>query len=333
MSPEPIAVKKLSKSEQSAIPVPSILGESPAMRDLLELVGRVACAEATVLVEGESGTGKELVARAIHSLSPRKNSPFIALNCAALPDALLESELFGHVKGAFTGADKRSDGRFLLAHQGTLFLDEVGEISPAMQAKILRAIQNGEIQRVGSGETIVVDVRIVAATNRNLKQEVRAGRFREDLFYRLNVVTLYVAPLRERKEDITILVKHFIKRGSRRNHKSRAAFTPEALRALLNYPWPGNVRELENAVEHALVVSNSSWLDVADLPPAVTGQKDPADHYCLDHIGNIPLNDLERVAIRATLKSTGGNRSEAARRLGISRKTLRAKMERYVRDW
>jgi two-component system response regulator HydG len=311
------------------MPVPSIIGHSPVMRGLLDMVRTVADSEATILVEGESGTGKELVARAIHSLSPRRAAPFVALNCAALPDSLLESELFGHEKGAFTGADRRNDGRFLLAHTGTLFLDEIGTLTAAMQAKILRAIQNGEIQRVGSGETLRVDVRIVAATNRNLKNEVRAGRFRDDLYYRLNVVALYTPPLRERREDIPLLAGHFLREAALRNHRNTAGFTPEAMLALEHYPWPGNVRELENAVERALVVARGPFLGPDDLPPAVTGKKDPADHYCLDHIGNIPLKELEREAIRATLKSVDGNRSEASRRLGISRKTLRAKMENY----
>lgn len=305
-----------------------IQGNSPAIHELLSLIKTLAATDVTTLIEGESGTGKELVAREIHNQGPRHDKPFIAVNCAALPDSLLESELFGHEKGAFTGADKQTDGRFLLADGGTLFLDEIGDVSPSMQAKLLRAVQNKEIQRVGSGVSLSVDIRIISATHKPLKSEVRAGTFREDLYYRLNVVNVYVPPLRERKDDVELLTTYFLKQVAQRNNAPVPNIEPLALQVLTNYPWPGNVRELENALERAFVFAKDDIITLKDLPPGIYGLRDPADHYCLDHIGNIPLKDLEAQAIIATLKSTQGNKSEAARRLGITRKALREKMIR-----
>jgi two-component system response regulator HydG len=312
-----------------------IIGQSPAMKELLDMAALAAPTEATVLVTGESGTGKELVARAIHLNSPRKNGPLITVNCAALAETLLESELFGHEKGAFTGADRRREGRFMAADKGTIFLDEIGEISPATQAKLLRVIQEREVERVGGDRPIGVDVRILAATNRDLKAEVEAGRFREDLYYRLNVLVLAVPPLRERREDIPLLAAHFLGRFAKKNRKSVKGFSPGAMEALLHHPWPGNVRELENAVERGVILAVGDYLTERELPPGVAAAvpdmppgvgrigHDPAD------LAGQPLEDIEQRAILATLKETGGNKSEAARVLGITRATLHKKLKKY----
>ena len=243
-----------AQSEASSL----LLGRSEAMRELVEMVETVAPTEATVLVSGESGTGKELVARAIQAASTRRDKPFVTINCAALAENLLESELFGHEKGAFTGADRRREGRFVQAHGGTLFLDEIGEMPLSLQAKLLRVLQQGEVQRVGCDETIKVDVRVIAATNRVLADEVAAGRFREDLFYRLNVIGLEVPPLRARREDIPLLASTFLERHAAANRKTIKGFTPQAMDAMLRYGWPGNVRELENAVERAVILSGGA---------------------------------------------------------------------------
>jgi two-component system response regulator HydG len=312
----------------------SIIGRSPAMRRLMDMVAMVAPSEATVLVTGESGTGKELVARAIHANSSRRNGPLITVNCAALSETLLESELFGHEKGAFSGADKRREGRFMLADKGTIFLDEIGETSAAMQAKLLRAIQEREIQRVGSDRVLHVDVRIVAATNRDLKAEVEAGRFRQDLYYRLNVMTLPVPPLRERKEDVPLLAAHFLRKFAEANRKVAKGFTPLAMDMLLKYDWPGNVRELENAVERAVVLMAGDFVTEKEFPLGVVqaygllgtsseqaaSQREPATILSLEAV--------EREAILAALEVTGGNKTEAAKQLGITRKTLLAKLQR-----
>ena len=245
-----------AQSEASSL----LLGRSEAMRELVEMVETVAPTEATVLVSGESGTGKELVARAIQAASTRRDKPFVTINCAALAENLLESELFGHEKGAFTGADRRREGRFVQAHGGTLFLDEIGEMPLSLQAKLLRVLQQGEVQRVGCDETIKVDVRVIAATNRVLADEVAAGRFREDLFYRLNVIGLEVPPLRARREDIPLLASTFLERHAAANRKTIKGFTPQAMDAMLRYGWPGNVRELENAVERAVILSGGEYV-------------------------------------------------------------------------
>ena len=295
------------------------------------MIHTVAPSEATVLINGKSGTGKELVARAIHNQSQRKDGPWVAVNCAALTESLLESELFGHEKGAFTGADKRRDGRFLQADGGTLFLDEIGEISLLMQVKLLRAIQQREIQRVGGDATLKVDVRIVAATNRNLLDEVAAGRFREDLYYRLNVVSIQVPSLQERSEDIPLLAEHFLKVFGERNRKDVKGFTPKAMDMLIKYPWPGNVRELENAVERF-----GSYVSERELPLAVTQayeQEDDTEPSALSvPLEGATLEDVEREAILRMLDSVGDNKSEAAKRLGISRKTLHTKLKRYGQE-
>ncbi|WP_027191430.1 sigma-54-dependent transcriptional regulator [Fundidesulfovibrio putealis] len=305
-----------------------IIGQSPSMRQLMELLAAVAPSEATVLVTGESGTGKELIARAIHTNSQRRKGPYVAVNCAALTETLLESELFGHEKGAFTGAEKRREGRFLVADKGTIFLDEIGEMPLAMQVKLLRAIQEREIQRVGGDQTIKVDVRILAATNRDLKEEVEAGRFRQDLYYRLNVVSLALPPLRERVEDIPLLTMHFLNKFAIKNGKQVKGFTPGAMDKLLKYSWPGNVRELENAVERAVVLLVGEYVTERELPPVIIQAQDGGQ--CPEPgFSNMTLEGVERIAILDALDAAEGNKSEAARRLGITRKTLHAKLQRY----
>ena len=305
-----------------------IIGSSPAMRSLMEMLAMVAPSDATVLVCGESGTGKELIARAIHANSGRNQGPFVAVNCAALSDNLLESELFGHEKGAFTGADRRRDGHFAHADTGTLFLDEIGEISPAMQVKLLRVIQEREFQRVGGDQSVRVDVRLVAATNRNLEKEVEEGRFRQDLYFRLNVVTLDMPPLRSRVEDIPLLAQHFLERYSAKNNKHIKGFTPSAMDCLLKHPWPGNVRELENVVERAVVLLVGDYVSERELPASVASA--PADEGRAGvRLAGLSLDEVEKQAVLQTLEACGGNKSEAARRLGVTRKTLHAKLARY----
>jgi two-component system response regulator HydG len=309
----------------------NIIGRSTAMVKLLDTVAQVAPTEATVLITGESGSGKELIAGAIHFNSPRKTGPFIKINCAALTETLLESELFGHEKGAFTGAYRRKEGRFFLADGGSLFLDEVSEMSLAMQVKLLRVLQEREINRVGGEEVIAVDVRVITATNKALIAEIEKGRFREDLYYRLNVVTLYVPPLRERKEDIPLLAQHFLDIFAKKNHKHIKGLTPHAMDRLLKYEWPGNVRELMNAVERAVVLSRTEYLDEDDLPMVVKDQVAKAEDLVPEMavLGDMPLDEVEKATVLKTLEASGGNKSEAARRLGITRKTLHKKLKKY----
>ncbi|EEY5781962.1 TPA: sigma-54-dependent response regulator transcription factor ZraR [Escherichia coli] len=301
-----------------------MVGKSPAMQHLLSEIALVAPSEATVLIHGDSGTGKELVARAIHASSARSEKPLVTLNCAALNESLLESELFGHEKGAFTGADKRREGRFVEADGGTLFLDEIGDISPMMQVRLLRAIQEREVQRVGSNQTISVDVRLIAATHRDLAAEVNAGRFRQDLYYRLNVVAIEVPSLRQRREDIPLLANHFLQRFAERNRKAVKGFTPQAMDLLIHYDWPGNIRELENTVERAVVLLTGEYISERELPLAIASTPIP-----LVQSQDIqPLVEVEKEVILAALEKTGGNKTEAARQLGITRKTLLAKLSR-----
>jgi two-component system response regulator HydG len=303
----------------------SLIGQSPAMRQVLNMVRTVALSEATVLITGESGTGKEVVAKMIHANSNRRKGQFIAVNCGALSETLLESELFGHEKGAFTGADRRREGRFLAADKGTIFLDEIGEMPMSMQVKLLRVIQERELQRVGGDQTVKVDVRMLAATNRDLEEEVKAGRFRRDLFYRLNVVNLRIPSLRERLEDIPLLAAHFLKLYAERNAKTVKGFTPHAMDRLLKYAWPGNVRELENAVERAVVLLMGDFVSERELPPTLTDS--PDDNQSSRRVfGNLTLEEIERIVVQDTLEEVGGNKSKAARRLGINRKTLLAKL-------
>ncbi len=311
----------------------NIIGKSPAMLKLLETVSQVAPSEATVLISGESGTGKELIAGAIHFNSLRKNGPFVKINCAAITETLLESELFGHEKGAFTGADRRKEGRFSQAHGGSLLLDEVSEMSLMMQVKLLRALQEREFNRVGGEATIQVDVRVIAATNKDLMEQINDGAFREDLYYRLNVVELEVPPLSRRKEDIPLLAQHFLEMFVAKNRKEIKGFTPKAMDNLIRYDWPGNVRELMNAIERGVVLARSNYLDTVDFPfmkdASIQNDPDFANPSELSVKGDIPLNELEKAAILNTLEAAGGNKSEAARRLGITRKTLHKKLKVY----
>jgi len=308
-----------------------IIGRSEPMKDLMEMIGYVAPTEATVLIHGESGTGKELVAEAVHINSIRRDNPFVKVNCAALAESLLESELFGHEKGAFTGADKRREGRFVQADGGTLFLDEIGETSAAMQVKLLRVLQEQELQRVGGEETITVDVRIIAATNRDLEAEVKKGSFREDLYYRLNVVQLTVPPLRDRHGDIPVLVEHFARKFAEKNRRSLDSITPECMELLEQYPWPGNVRELENAIERGIILMRGDQLTEKSLPLPVQNHSRSSAPDGADDDSETPssLFEVEKQLIFKTLEETGGNKSEAARRLGITRKTLQNKLQKY----
>jgi two-component system response regulator HydG len=318
----------LAKSPDS---LSSIIGSSTPMKELKEMIQAIAPSEATALILGESGTGKELIAKAIHGCSNRNSKPLVSVNCAALTDTLLESELFGHEKGAFTGADKRRDGRFMQANKGTIFLDEVGEVPLPMQAKLLRAIQEREIQRVGSDSVLHADVRIIAATNKNLFDEVKSGHFREDLYYRLNVVTVEVPSLNERLDDIPLLAKYFLGRHAENNRKTIVDFNPLAMDCLTKYDWPGNVRELENAVERAVVLCTGNYITERDLPPTVTKhiitakmQDEP-----LTQMAGLPLEEIEREAIIQTLNKTEGNKSEASKLLHITRTTLNNKIKKY----
>jgi len=331
--------RQLKEKLQREFDLQNIIGTSPSMKALMDMVAMVAPSEATVLITGESGTGKELIARSIHYNSGRRTAPFVIVNCAALAETLLESELFGHERGAFTGADKRREGRFRQADGGTLFLDEIGETSPGMQAKLLRVLQEREIQRVGGDETLTVDVRILAATNRDLENEVQQGKFREDLFYRLNVVTVEIPPLKARHEDIPLLAQHFLKRFAARNRKTVKGFTPQAMDLLLKHDWPGNVRELENAVERAVILLSGDYITDRELPLSITQNvtRNSTEPIAVKDAGGLPtgaqsLADVEKDVILATLSETGGNKSETARRLGINRKTLHLKLKRYGLD-
>lgn len=320
--------RQLADTSQRA----DILGQSAALKSMLSFIETVAPTEATVLITGESGTGKELVARALHGSSARAAKPMVTVNCAALAESLLESELFGHEKGSFTGAEKRREGRFVQADGGTLFLDEIGEMPLPLQAKLLRALQQGEVQRVGSDTPIHVDVRVLAATNRDLRREAAEKRFREDLYFRLNVISIEVPALRQREGDIPVLAASFLQRFAERNHKGIKGFTPQALDCLLRYGWPGNVRELENAIERAVILCRGDLVSEADLPenvahaPALDEQQEPRDELSL---AGMPLEMVEKRAIEVTLRQTGDNKSEAARRLGITRATLHNKLRKY----
>ncbi len=307
-------------------PKRGLVARNAAMRLVVRAIERVAPSRTTVLITGESGTGKELAAEAIHSLSPRRSRPFVRLHCAALADNLLESELFGHERGAFTGAVARHEGRFELADTGTLFLDEIGELGPITQMKLLRVLQHRAFERVGGTQTINVDVRILAATNRDLREEVRLGRFREDLFYRLDVINIEVPPLRARPEDIIPLAQLFLQRFSAENGKTVRGFTPAALRRLESYPWPGNVRELENTVERAVVLAEGAFIDEAQLPaPGMDGFRGSV------HVPGMTLDDIERWAILTALDAAGGSTAGAAKLLGISVRKVQYRLQAYGR--
>lgn len=301
-----------------------MIGKSDKMIKISNLIEQVAPSKTSVLILGENGVGKEVIANLIHDFSNRKSNPFIKVHCAALSENLLESELFGHEKGAFTGAIKEKKGRFELANKGTIFLDEIGEISPNIQVKLLRVIQEKSFERVGGEKTINVDVRIIAATNRNLKKEVEEGRFREDLYYRLNVVQITVPPLRERKEDILLMMSSFIQNFSEENEKNIKEITKKAKTALYNYNWPGNVRELKNVLEAAVVLSKDGIIDINDLPPYLKNE---------DELGNFlkikmpaTMDEIEKEAIISTLALANGNKSKTAEMLNMNRKTLYAKL-------
>jgi two-component system response regulator HydG len=324
--------RALKEKLRNGFKVSDIIGKSRAMVDMIDMVAMVSPTDATILITGESGTGKELIAKSIHYNSQRSDNPFVIVNCAALTETLLESELFGHEKGAFTGADRRREGRFMQADKGTIFLDEIGETSHVMQAKLLRAIQEKEIQRVGGEETILVDVRILAATNRDLQKEVSSGNFREDLFYRLNVVTLNVPPLRDRLEDIPLLAGYFLEKYAEKNRKQIKGFTPVAMDMLIKHGWPGNVRELENAVERAVILSAGDYITEKEFPLSIvqdyTGTLE-IEQPPLDTHGVRSLEVVEKQAILDAIEASDGNKSEAARILGINRKTLYKKLKAY----
>src|SRR5688572_5001311 len=305
----------------------AVVGGSPAFRRMMALVDQVADSSATVLIQGESGTGKELVARAIHDRSARRGKAFVAVNCAALPETLLESELFGYEKGAFTGAAGRKEGRFELADGGTLFLDEVADLSVVTQPKILRVLQEGEFERLGGTRTIAVNVRIVAASNQNLAAMVKDKRFREDLYYRLNVITIHVPPLRDRREDVRVLAHHFLRVYAAKNNRKLDGLTDEAIRRLEAYAWPGNVRELENVVERSVVLARGAQVEAGDLPDDVNGTKAPPRDALLELIGT-PLADVEQRLLNETLRITGGNKTQAAKLLGIDVRTVARKLDR-----
>ena len=305
-----------------------IIGQSRAMRELFETLALVAPSEATVLITGESGTGKELVANAVHQNSPRKNGPFVKVNCAALHESLLESELFGHERGAFTGATESRKGRFELAHRGTLFLDEIGDMSLPTQAKILRVLQEGEFERLGGSETLKADVRLVAATHRSLEKMVEEGTFRQDLFYRLSVVPVRLPPLRERRDDIPLLAEHFLKRYAEKNRKEVRGFHPRAMDLLIRHAWPGNIRELENTVERAVILCPGDRVTPQELPGTVRGS-DETPHAPPAGFSGLTLKEAERELVLNALAQVEGNRTRAAELLGISRQTLLNKLREY----
>ncbi len=307
----------------------NIIGTSPQMQKVFEIVKQVAPSNANVLISGENGTGKELIAYAVHRLSPRDSSPLIKVHCAALNENLLESELFGHEKGSFTGAISQKRGRFELADGGTLFLDEIGEISPLVQVKLLRVLQEREFERVGGEKTIHVDVRIIAATNKDLQKEVELGHFREDLYFRLIVIDLKIPPLRDRKTDIPLLVHAFIKEFAQANNKGAMEITPRALAYLENYNWPGNIRELRNVIEGGVVMAKNSTLSEENLPGSIVGAKGGS---IVNIEPGMSLEDIEKNAILSTLAMTKGNKTLAAKILKIGRKTLHRKLEEYKPD-
>ena len=305
----------------------NIIGDSPAMREIYDIVQQVAPTRATVLLEGESGTGKEVFARAIHQASPRAKQPFVAVHCAALTATLLESELFGHEKGAFTGAHERRVGRFELAQGGTLFLDEIGEIDATIQVKLLRFLGERSFERVGSNKTLTADVRLITATNKNLAEQVKAGKFREDLFFRLRVVEINLPPLRERTGDVPLLAHNFLREFARENDKKVTDFTADALQLLMNYAWPGNVRELRTSIEHAVVLCRGEKITARDLPASLRAEP-PGDAPALPP-NALTVKEAEQQLIERALKETGGNRTLAAKKIGMSRRTFHRKLHAY----
>lgn len=327
LSIENVQLKEKILSELS---FSGIIGSSFAMKEVIDTAKIAAPTDATILILGESGTGKELFAKAIHNNSNRKKNRLISVNCAALNETLLESELFGHEKGAFTGADNKRDGLFISADKGTIFLDEIGEIPMTMQVKLLRVIQEREIQRVGSDRTINIDVRIIVATNRNLEEEAKKGRFREDLFYRLNVINIKVPPLKDRKEDVPLLAQNFLTKYTNKNRKELKGFTPMAMVALSKYQWPGNVRELENVIERASILCMGQYISEKDLPLNIMKDYQPENSIQTQLSGGgKSLDEIESIALIETLKQTKGNKTEAAKILNITRTTLNNKLKRH----
>jgi len=322
---------RLKEKVEERFGLEGLIGKSPQMQKIYDLIETVSQTDTTVLIQGESGTGKEMVANAIHIKSLRKNGPFIKVNCSALPETLLETELFGHEKGAFTGAIRQRKGRFEMAHEGTLFLDEVGEVSPIVQVKLLRVLQERQFERVGGNETISVDVRLICATQRDLKEEIKKGTFREDLYYRLNVVPIFLPPLRERREDILLLAEHFMNKFSKKMGKEIYGISEEAKNLLLKYPFPGNIRELENMIERAVALLKGKIIQVEDLPGEVLGQDSPIKEICKKIQGSKSLaqaiNLFEKEYIQNILEKTKGKKGQAAELLGISRKTLWEKIK------
>ena len=300
----------------------NILGKNARMQEVFELISDIANTDSTALIQGESGTGKELIARAIHFNSHRKNKPFVVANCSAYSQNLLESELFGHEKGSFTGAIRRKIGRFEMANGGTIFLDEIGEVSPPTQILLLRVLQDHRFERVGGEETLEVDVRVIAATNKNLTEEMKNGTFREDLYYRLNVIPIFVPPLRERRDDIPLLASHFLQRFSQERKKKVISFSPEVMEIILAHSWPGNVRELENIIDHAIIVAKQDKILLKDLPQYLLLKPLPRQEFAT-------LQDYEKNLILRTLQETNWNKHKAAKRLNINRSTLYGKMKKY----
>ncbi len=320
--------RKLKETLETRTDFSQIVVGSMKMEEVLNLAGRAARSRVTVLIQGESGTGKEILARAIHLAGPRKDESFVAVNMAALPENLIESELFGHEKGAFTGADRQRKGRFELAGGGTLFIDEVGEIPQAVQVKLLRVLQDRSFERVGSSQTVRTDVRVIAATNQNLEQRIRDGQFREDLFYRLNVIRILVPPLRERKEDIPLLTDHFLRKFSEEEDRPVPSVSREAMHFLMRHGFPGNVRELENMIQRAIVLMRGEHITAEDLAPGGRDEiRDPGGETSDTFTGQVET--LEKRLIRGALDGSGGNQSEAARMLGISERHLRYKLKKY----
>jgi two-component system, NtrC family, response regulator AtoC len=317
----------LRKQLDSRFGLENIVGESPAMKEIFEVVQQVAPTRATVLVLGESGTGKELIAKALHQLSPRAKQPFVTVHCAALAPTLLESELFGHERGAFTGAHERRIGRFEQAQGGTLFLDEIGEIDATIQVKLLRFLGERTFERVGSNKTLTADVRLVAATNKNLEELVKAGKFREDLFFRLRVVEIELPPLRERAADIPLLAQNFLREFAKENGKTVNDFTADAFEALMNFSWPGNVRELRTAIEHAVVLCRGEKISARDLPPSVRGIRQGEKQLSLRN--DLTVKEAEKQLVMRALKDTDGNRTLAAKKIGMSRRTFHRKLHAY----
>jgi two-component system response regulator HydG len=328
-----LAENRALKAQLAGLVAPAagrLIGGAPAFRAALDALRQAAPTSATVLVSGESGTGKELAARMLHDLSPRAGGPFVPVNCAAIPETILESELFGYERGAFTGAAGRKEGRFERAHGGTLFLDEVGEMSPAVQVKLLRVLQDGVVERLGGTQPVTVDVRLLAASNKDLAGEVKTGRFREDLFYRLNVIAIRLPPLRDRREDVPLLAAAFLRRIAEKHAKAISAFTPAALAALAAHDWPGNVRELEHAIERAVVLCRSGDVDVGDLPEPLRVAAPPlsSGSTAIEIAIGTPMEEVERVVIRETLRHTKGDKTLAAQILGIAPRTIYRKLDR-----